>query len=247
MVRNTDFQTRRKAVLEATINRYIDSGVPVASEDIAGEFGLSSATVRNIFAELEENGYLTHPYTSGGRIPTNKGYRYYVDFLISQMELLDEEKERVTDVYKKEIARFEDIFEHTSEVISTVTHYAGIVSFLDWQGRMFYRGISLILDQPEFRDAQKIRLLIKIMEDKRTLLEIINREMQQDVRTVVFIGEELGCPEIENCSLIVSRYGLEKKPSGRLAVIGPKRMEYRHTIPALEYIADMLSEALSKI
>ncbi len=247
MGRTINFESRRKAVLEATVNRYIKSGIPVSSDEIARDFGLSSATVRNIFAELEEGGYLTHPYTSGGRIPTNKGYRYYVDFLISQMELLDEEKERVTCVYEKKIDRFEEIFEYTSEVISTITHYAGIVSFLDWQDRMFYKGISLILEHPEFKDSQKIRLLIRMIEDKRKLLEIINRDMEQNERTVVLIGEELGCPEIESCSVIVSRYDLKKKPSGRLAVIGPKRMEYSHTIPALEYIADTLSEALEKI
>ncbi|MFA5363176.1 MAG: hypothetical protein WC335_08090 [Candidatus Omnitrophota bacterium] len=247
MSRNTNFESRRKSVLEATVNSYIKSGIPVASDEIAREFNLSSATVRNIFVELEEGGYLTHPYTSGGRIPTNKGYRYYVDFLISQMGLLDEEKERVTSVYEQKINRFEDIFEYTSEVISTITHYAGIVSFLDWQDRMFYKGISFILEQPEFKDSQRIRLLIRMIEDKRRLLDIINRDMEQGERTVVLIGEELGCPEIENCSVIVSRYCLKKKPSGRLAVIGPKRMEYRHTIPALEYIADTLSEALGKI
>lgn len=247
MVRNTDFETRRKAILEATMNRYIKSGVPVASEEIAKEFGLSSATVRNVFAELEEGGYLTHPYTSGGRIPTNKGYRYYVDYLIFQSDLLDDEKEQVSREYETEINRLEDVLEKTSAVISAITHYAGIVSFLEWQDRLFYKGISLILDQPEFRDAQKIRLLIKLMEDKRRLLEIINMKMEEDERTVVLIGEELGCPEIENCSLIVSRYCLGKKPSGRLAAIGPKRMEYSHTIPALEYIADALSDALNKI
>jgi heat-inducible transcriptional repressor len=247
MGKSIDFEIRRKAVLEATVNRYIKTGAPVSSEEIAGEFGISSATVRNIFAELERGGYLTHPYTSGGRIPTNKGYRYYVDFLISQMELLDDEKERVTRVYEKKIDRYEELFEYTSEVISTITHYAGIVSFLDWQDRLFYKGISFILEQPEFKDAQRIRLLIKMIEDKRKLLEIINRDIEHEERTVVIIGDELGCPEIEGCSVIVSRFGIKKKTSGRLAVIGPKRMEYSHTIPALEYIADTLSEALGKI
>ena len=83
MVRNVDHESRKRAILAATINRYIQDALPVASEDIAKEFALSSATIRNIFAEMEEEGYITHPYTSGGRIPTDKGYRYYVDFLIS--------------------------------------------------------------------------------------------------------------------------------------------------------------------
>ena len=76
MVRNVDYQSRRKEVLACTINRYIKTAAPVASEDIAAEFSLSSATIRNIFADLEKEGFLTHPYTSGGRIPTQNGYRY---------------------------------------------------------------------------------------------------------------------------------------------------------------------------
>jgi transcriptional regulator of heat shock response len=242
MVRNVDYESRRRAILTATINRYIQEADPVASEDIASDFDLSPATIRNIFAELEEAGFLMHPYTSGGRIPTDKGYRYYVDFLISQMALLGEEKERIVNEYRKEIIRFEDALEETSEIISTITHYAGIVSFLDWQHKFFYKGISHILEQPEFQSFDKIRLLIRIIEDKQLLLDIINRDFSGKVK--VYIGQELGCPEMDNCSLVVSSYNRKNRPSGRLAVLGPMRMEYRHIIPTLEYISDVLTGVL---
>ena len=95
MVRNIDHASRKKSVLGATINRYIKNPLPVASEDVSDLFSLSSSTIRNIFAELEDEGLLTHPHTSAGRVPTNKGYRYYVDVLLSQAELLDDEKQRI--------------------------------------------------------------------------------------------------------------------------------------------------------
>lgn len=245
MVRTVDYESRRNSILSATINKYIDKAVPVASEDLASNFDVSSATVRNIFAELEENGLLTHPYTSGGRIPTDKGYRYYVDFLISQMELLDEEKERIVREYKREIKRLEDALEETSEVISRITRYAGIVSFVRSQDKLFYNGISYILEQPEFRDSEKIRILIKFIEDRQRLLEIINRDFKEKVK--VYIGHELGCPEMENYSLVVSSYRLKSKPLGKLAVLGPMRMEYKQIIPALEYISDVLTGVLDSI
>lgn len=245
MVRNVDYESRRRAVLSTTINKYIEEAMPVASEDVARDFDLSSATIRNIFAELEETGLLMHPYTSGGRMPTEKGYRYYVDFLISQLALLDEEKESIVKEYKREIRQLEDALEETSEVISAITHYAGIVSFLERQDRFFYKGISRILEHPEFRDIEKIRLLIKIIEDKKHLLEIINRDFSGKVK--VYIGRELGCPEMENCSLVVSSYRLKNRPSGRIAVLGPVRMEYRHIIPALDYISDVLTGVLDNI
>ncbi|MDD5692067.1 MAG: hypothetical protein PHP10_02690 [Candidatus Omnitrophica bacterium] len=243
MVRNTDYSSRRKSVLSAAINRHIKNALPVASDDIAREFDLCSATIRNIFSELEESGFLRHPYTSGGRIPTDKGYRYYVDFLTQQMELIDEEKQRIVKDCKKKIRRLEDALENTSEVISEITHYAGIVSFLEWQDKIFYKGISRILDQPEFRDVDKIRMLVRLMEDKARLLDIVNRDFAGKVK--VYIGGELGFPEMENCSLIVSTYKLKDQPSGRLAVLGPMRMDYNHIIPALEYISDVLTDVLS--
>jgi len=244
-MRNVDYNSRRKSILSSAINRYIKNALPVASEDIAQEFDLSSATIRNIFSELDESGYLKHPYTSGGRIPTDKGYRYYVDFLIQQMELMDEEKQRILKDCQRKIRKLDDCLENTSEVISEITHYAGIVSFLDWQDKFFYKGISHILDQPEFKDVDRIRLLVKLIEDKRKLLELINRDFTGKVK--VYIGSELGFPEMENCSLIVSTYKLKDQPSGRLAVLGPMRMEYDHIIPALGYISDVLTEILNTI
>ncbi|MDD5097288.1 MAG: hypothetical protein PHU59_02210 [Candidatus Omnitrophica bacterium] len=245
MTRNVDYNSRKKSILNSAINRYIKNALPVASDDISAEFDLSSATIRSIFSELEESGYLKHPYTSGGRIPTNKGYRYYVDFLIQQMELMDDEKQRIVKDCKRKMHRLDDALENTSEVISEITHYAGIVSFLQWQDRIFYKGISRIIDQPEFRDADKIRLLVKLMEDKGKLLDIVNRDYTGKVK--VYIGDELGWPEMENYSLIVTTYKLKNQPYGRLAVLGPMRMEYNHIIPALEYISDVLTDVLRDI
>lgn len=245
MVRNVDYETRKRAVLAATINRYIKEALPVASEDIAGDFELSPATIRNIFKELEETGLLTHLYTSGGRVPTYTGYRYYVDFLISQNELLDDEKERIGKEYKTEIKSIEEILEKTTDILSAITHYASIVSLLEVQESFFYKGISLILEQPEFQDLSRTRLLIRALEDKQKLLSIINREFKEKVK--LYIGEELGCPEIGHCALAVSSYSVRKKPSGRIALLGPMRMEYGHIIPTLEYVSEVLTETLSGI
>lgn len=244
MVRTVDRDARRRAVLASTINRYIKNAVPVSSEETAREFELSPATIRNIFSELEEAGYLTHPHTSAGRVPTEKGYRYYVDFLNLQLDILDDEKESIVRHYESEIDRLEDVLEKTSEVISAITHYAGIVSFLEWHDRFFYKGISFILEQPEFQDSTRIRFLIKMIEDKGSLLDIINRDFKEKVR--VYIGGELGCVEMNDCALAVTSYSVKNKPSGKVAVLGPARMEYNHIIPALGYVSDVLSSVLSR-
>jgi transcriptional regulator of heat shock response len=245
MVRIVDRTQRRNTILTASINAYINSAAPVSSEALAEDFDLSSATVRNILAELEEAGYLTHPYTSAGRIPTDKGYRYYVDFLMSQIQLLDDEKKAIINEYKNKIERLDDILEETSEIISTMTHYAGIVSLLEWEDKFFYKGLGYILEQPEFRDTERIRLLIKMLEEKRKLLDIINRDFKET--TKVYIGSEIGCPEIDTCSLVISTYHKGRKQNGRLVVLGPRRMNYDHIIPSLEFISQVLSDVLSHL
>ncbi len=252
MVRTVDYGARKRAILAATINRYINQPIPVASEDITEDFSLSSATIRNIFAELEEEGFLTHPYTSAGRTPTDKGYRYYVDSLLSEMpvrqrgkEFLEEDKQHIVNEYKREIRRLEDVLEKTSEVVSVVTHYASMVSFLQWQDKIFYKGISFILEQPEFQDLKRMQFVIKMIEDKEKILGIINRDFNGKVK--VYIGDELGCPEMDNCSLVVSNYAIKSRPAGRLAILGPKRMEYGRIIPTLEYVSDILTDVLDEI
>ncbi|MFA4842894.1 MAG: hypothetical protein WC658_03565 [Candidatus Omnitrophota bacterium] len=245
MVRTIDYDSRRKQVLAATINRYIKIAEPISSEEIARSFDLSPATIRNIFAELEQDGYLTHPYTSGGRIPTNKGYRYYVDFLALEMQILEEEKERIIREYRSRIRRLEDALERTSEVISQITHYTGMVSSLEWEDKLFYGGMSRVLEQPEFQDLGRTLGLIRMIEDKARILDIVNREF--DERVKVYIGEEMRCPEMSGCSLVVSTYSRKRRLCGRIAVLGPVRMEYSHIIPSIEYISEVLSEVLETI
>src|SRR5512145_570034 len=103
-----DLNERTKKVLQAVIDSYIQTGAPVGSAALARtyDFSLSSATLRNIMAELEELGFLTHPHTSAGRVPTDKGYRYYIDALISvehDLSAVEGQMERAADLQGGEI------------------------------------------------------------------------------------------------------------------------------------------------
>jgi len=243
-MRTIDHETRRKEVLAAAIDTYVNNAVPVSSEMLVRDFGLnlSPATVRNCLAELEELGYLTHPHTSAGRVPTQAGYRYYVDNLMSEIKLIEREKTRIESDYRKHIGELETILDETSKMLSEITHYAGIVSFSDWHHRMFYKGTSFILEQPEFRDLARIRHLLKALEEKEGLLEIINRDLKEEI--AIYIGTEISYSDIDNCSLIISSYKVKDKPSGRLAVLGPTRMHYGKVVSTVEYLSERLSRVL---
>src|ERR1039457_4531606 len=148
--RHSDIQTRKDRILSMVIGRYIKTVAPVGSQFITEEYDLdvSPATVRNILADLEEEGYLTHPHTSAGRMPTEHGYRYYVDHLMNEIQLLDEEKRRISQEYKRHVNQLEDLMEKTSQVISDLTHYTCIVSLDDEDGhkhRIICKGTGYVV------------------------------------------------------------------------------------------------------
>lgn len=233
-------------MLAATVSAYINSGVPVSSRDLAQSFGLSSATIRSILGELEDEGYLYHPHTSAGRIPTDKGYRYYVDFLMSQMELSGDQRHNILEEYKKACLSVEDILEKTSEILARLTHYTAIVSFSEWQNKLIYTGLSNILKQREFHDVNKIDQLIELLEEKQQLMGILNQQFKGPWK--IFIGEEMSCPVIQDsCSLIISSYHSAKKGDGKIAVLGPRRMSYDQTISAVESVSSILNTILEEL
>src|SRR3989338_1623280 len=119
-VRPSDYQLRKDRILTIVVDEYVRSVTPVSSGLLAQEhhLDLSPATIRNILAELEEEGFLTHPHTSAGRIPTQRGYRYFVDHLMNEIQILKEERERIKAEYTQGIRELETLLERTSEVIS---------------------------------------------------------------------------------------------------------------------------------
>ncbi len=237
--KKSEIQERKDTVLGIVVDEYIHTVTPVSSGLIAHQhhLELSPASIRNILAELEEEGFLTHPHTSAGRIPTQRGYRYYVDKLMNQIQLLEEEKQHIRSEYNKKVSELEKLLEKTSEVISDVTHYTSIVS-VDGEQRIFCRGTSFVVSYPESQSIQKIRDILGILEEKEQLLEIINRDLEH--RVGVFIGKELACSSIDDCSLVISTYETEGGTTGRLAVLGPTRMNYQRVVSALDYLTDLM-------
>ena len=122
-------EQRKRNLLQWVIHYYIKTSKPVSSAAIAEEGGLdlSSATIRNILQELEEEGYLHQPHTSAGRHPTDKGYRFYVDYLVDVQRLAADEKERIERQYKNRIEEMDTLLGETSKLLSRISHGAGLV------------------------------------------------------------------------------------------------------------------------
>lgn len=120
---------RKQRILRAIVQDYIGSAEPVGSRTIARKYdlGVSPATIRNEMADLEMLGYLEHIHTSSGRIPSSKGYRFYVDDLLPPPELGEEEKVQVRRWYEERVRRIEEVFKETARLISRMTRNLSFV------------------------------------------------------------------------------------------------------------------------
>ena len=120
---------RQRLILSAIVDDYIRSAEPVGSRSISkrGDVGFSPATIRNEMSDLEEMGYLEQPHTSAGRIPSHKGYRYYVDHLLRQTALSKKELEVIKNFFAEKILEFEKVIQQVATILSQLTNYTSIV------------------------------------------------------------------------------------------------------------------------
>ena len=126
-------QDRKEKILSWVVYNYVSTGRPVSSELIAeeGRFNVSSATIRNILKEVEESGYLYQAHTSGGRIPSDKGYRVYVDNVLGMQRLAATEKDRLERDYDRRVEQLDGFLKHTSKMLADMSKWAGFVMSAD--------------------------------------------------------------------------------------------------------------------
>jgi heat-inducible transcriptional repressor len=128
MAEASELSARKASVLHAVVEAYVATGEPVGSETVAERAGLgvSSATIRNEMAALEEQGYLSHPHTSAGRIPTDVGYRHYVDSLPAPTRLKDAQRRQIAAHFAEAILDLEEVLKGSVHLLSRLTQYAGL-------------------------------------------------------------------------------------------------------------------------
>lgn len=220
---------RQRQLLTFLIESYITSAEPIGSKFVVeeGGFDVSGATVRNELRELEELGYLTHPHTSAGRVPTEVGYQLYVQELMRAPKLKAVERaftERIdaddTDMRLKQIAK------ETAEIVNG----AVIISFD--QHRVYYTGMSALFSQPEFQDyAETVKMgeLFDHIEDRiPSILELITDEPS------IHIGSEH--PLGSATSIAGRRIG----EHGAFVYLAPIRMRYDKAIACLQEINSLI-------
>lgn len=235
---------RQEAILRAIVEQYAEVAVPVGSVMLAKLFGVSSATIRSEMAILEELGYISQPHTSSGRIPTDKGYRHYVNEVTEATE--DEGVPKLIDRSARAIdAR---VATHTSQAdrairsavdsLAEVTGNLGLATIGD---QLYMTGLSNLFTQPEFSanpgNAQRIARLLDNIEPWL-------RETAPNEPLNVFIGEENPVGKSSQASLIISRFRSPYSDRSYIGVIGPTRQDYARVMWLVRHTGAMLEEVL---
>lgn len=332
---------RKATILRAIVRDYVRSGEPVGSQSLARRYRLkvSAATVRNDMALLEELGYVTQPYTSAGRVPTDLGYRWFIDNWprATWPDLPKTEQVTIAEALQVDFGGLDDALDSTSQVLSDVTEATsvvvapparknllsrvelisrdsrratllliadtgiveqGMVEFaadrsaddLDELARtlnpalhgvafedlasesarlesiaakdrknvtdaidrilvhhsaekMFRGGTANILDPEKFSDISIAHEVVEALEDPQTFSSIVNAARQASA-VLVFVGREVPVEQMRTCGVVFAPYDAGSDMRGTLGIVGPVRMDYPHTISAVESIAASLSRLL---
>jgi heat-inducible transcriptional repressor len=334
---------RQRMILSAIIDDYVRSAEPIGSRSISkrGNVSFSPATIRNEMSDLEEMGYLEQPHTSAGRIPSHKGYRYYVDHLLLQESLGSHDLDAMKITFAQRIQEMEDVIQHVAGMLSSLTNYTSVVlgpevfsttlkhlqiiplnettavaiivtntghvenktvtipegmamseiekvvnilnarlknvpllqfksklyneisaelskyvsgyqdlisvveSVLqnDEKDRIFLGGTTNMLIQPEFKDVDKIKSILDLLDESPTLIRLFTPSIEG---VEVKIGSENSIAAIHNCSLITASYSIGDSPIGTIGIIGPTRMEYARVINLLNVVSKHLEVSLSR-
>jgi len=232
---------RQHQLLLAIIDNFIRTAVPVGSRTIVREYKLkvSPATVRNEMSKLEEEGLIVQPYTSAGRVPTSKGYRFFVETIKAS----EQEQKLARTAFVQKLEQYQDQIERQRiyravDVLSRVVDNIAFASLPD-NDQTIFLGLSNTLKQPEFMAHPEIASrVVEVLE--RNFLSLLNSlDIDDEVR--VYIGEENLIEQFQSCSMLITRYQIGDR-EGYLGILGPMRMRYSYNKAALEEARGFLNE-----
>ena len=231
--------TRQAKLLSAIIDQFIQTAEPVGSLNlIAGStFQVSGATLRNEMRLLCQEGFLEQPHVSAGRIPTAKGYQVYVREHIEPSKEMQKVRKNF-DRLKQAYVRRKDQ-EKVYEAVTLLSHMIPNVAFatVPHKDMVYYMGLANTLRQPEF--AQSPTLATNVVEVLESGLSAVLAEAELDDSVRTYIGDAHLLPQIQSCSMLVTRYDL-RGAHGAIGILGPMRMDYAYNTAALDLIRDFL-------
>jgi len=334
---------RKKVILESIIKDYVETAEPVGSRAVVKKHGLkiSAATVRNEMSDLEDMGYLEQPYTSAGRIPSQKGFRYYVDCMMEQENLDEKETEGLLHLLDDSFQEVNELVQKIGHFLAQITKYTSFIivpsvrlskfkylqlvpiepgkalvllvsdlgvvmhrkievpdsmtaSELELIGRMFNQvlagkkiteinrsdlqqlrdelkqrrrvidraleaieslldnsnderviisGALNIMNEPEFKDVDKLRKILAFLEEETQLMDMVPESLGDEVD--IRIGQENQSEDFKELSFVFAGYQTQGE-QGKMGLMGPVRMEYWKAVGSLDSVREIIEEIIRK-
>jgi heat-inducible transcriptional repressor len=229
---------RQSQILKAIVEQYAEVASPVGSSLLAKVFGVSSATIRAEMADLERNGFIMQPHTSAGRIPTDKGYRFYVNQVNDSPETAVERRaERALTARVEGGGLPERTIRNTVDTLVELTHNLGLATI---GNQLYISGLSNLFGQPEFSTGNQAREVARLLDN----LEPWLHEAAPNKPLSVYIGAENPIGRNSGCSLIISRFRSPYSDRSYIGVLGPTRQSYRGTMGLVQRAGKALEEAM---
>ena len=233
---------RQKAILGAIIEQYAEIAVPVGSVTLAKLFGVSSATIRAEMAKLEDMGLIGAPHTSAGRIPTDKGYRTYVnaitDASMSELPSGVDRSARTIEAHVNSHSTQAD--RAIRSAVDSLVELTGNMGFATIGSELYTNGISRLFSQPEYLQGRHIQAVARLIDNIEPWL----REAAPNEPLNVFIGSENPIGKSSGATLIISKFRSPYSDNSYIGVIGPTRQNYARTMHLVRRTGTMLEEVL---
>ena len=230
---------RQKSILNAIVEQYAEVASPVGSSLLAKLFNVSSATIRAEMAELERLGFITQPHTSAGRVPTDKGYRNYVNNLAvtPKRELAEGRAERALSTRVQGAGAPERMIRNAVDTLVELTHNLALATI---GNQLYMSGLSNLFGQPEFINGIQVQQVARLLDN----LEPWLREAAPNEPLSVYIGQENPIGRTAGCSLIISRFRGPFSDRSYIGTLGPTRQSYRDNMNLVRRAGQELEEVL---
>ena len=229
---------RQAKILQAIIEQYAEVAAPVGSSLLAKLFDVSSATIRSEMVALERNGYIKQPHTSAGRVPTDKGYRFYVNQLNESQDAPTEHRgERAITSRVQHGGLPEQTIRNAVDTLVELTHNLGMATI---GNQLYMSGLSNLFGQPEFMHPGQVQEVARLLDNLQPWLN----EAAPNQPLSVYIGRENPIGRSAGASLIISRFRSPFSDSSYIGVLGPTRQSYKDVMSLVGRAGHALEETL---
>lgn len=237
-----EISQRQAKILAAIVKEYSTTGQPVGSNELSEEYGfsVSAATIRNEMQALEKARYIYQPHTSAGRVPSDEGFRFFVNKLMKHLELSTAEQQKLQEELHALQKQYLELGQSLTKLLAKESQGA---TFALLPGHVSATGLSNIIDEHVTRD--EVKEIAKFLEDVADYGKDFVAASGKEVKA--FIGREAPGPLGKDFSLVVTRVALPRGEKGVIGIIGPKRMKYARNISLLEYVKKLLATGLGAV